>query len=109
MKILISAEKITSVKRKKWRKKGHGYKQFVIVDIGYQEPKSTKKKETETKGPDKLHKPLWIELNKNDFDALIRDVYDNLDKNEFKNTIDGKTYDLKNKTNYPKNLWKWGT
>ena len=44
MIILISAEKITSVKRKKWRKKGHGYKQFVIVDIGYQEPKSTKKK-----------------------------------------------------------------
>ena len=26
----------------------------------------------------------------------MRDVYDNLDKNEFKNTIDGKTYDLKN-------------
>ena len=31
-------------KSKKWRKKGRGYKQFEIVDNGYQEPKSTKKK-----------------------------------------------------------------
>ena len=50
---------------------------------------------TETKGPDKMQRPVWIELNKNDFNALITDVDDNLDNNEFKTTIDGKTYDLK--------------
>ena len=43
-----------------------------------------------------MQRPVWIELNKNDFNALITDVDDNLDNNEFKTTIDGKTYDLKN-------------
>ena len=43
-----------------------------------------------------MQKPLWTELNKNDFNALIRDADDNLDNNEFKTTIDGKTYNLKN-------------
>ena len=77
-------------------KKGRDYRQFKIIDNGNQEPKSTKKELTETKGPDKMQKPLWTELNKNDFNALIRDADDNLDNNEFKTTIDGKTYNLKN-------------
>ena len=51
-------------------KRGRDYKQFKIIDNGGQEPKSTKKKETETKKPDEIQKPLWAKLNRNDFDSL---------------------------------------
>ena len=41
-------------------------------------------------------KPLWVKLNKNDFDLSIQDVYNNLNNDEFKTTVDKKDYDLKN-------------
>ena len=43
-----------------------------------------------------MQKPLWIKLNKNDFDSLIQDVYNDLNNDEFKTTVDKKAYDLKN-------------
>ena len=33
-------------------KRGRNYKQFAIIDNGYQEPKSTNKEGTKTKKPD---------------------------------------------------------
>ena len=39
-------------------KRGSGSKQFGIIDNGDQETKSAKKKETETKKPDEIQKPL---------------------------------------------------
>ena len=47
--------------------------------------------------------PLWIKTNENDFDSLIQDVYNNLNNNEFKTTVDKKIYDL---TNAKKSLVK---
>ena len=44
----------------------------------------------------KLKKPLWIKLNKNDFNLLIQDVYNNLNNDKSKTTIDKKENDLKN-------------
>ena len=77
-------------------KRGCDYKQFEIIDNGDQEPKSTKKEETETKNSDEIQKPLWIKLNKNDFDSLTEDVYNNLNNSEFKTTAGKRTYYLKN-------------
>ena len=45
---------------------------------------------------DKIKRTLWSKINKNDFDLLIQDVYDNLNNDEFKTTVNKKTYDLKN-------------
>ena len=90
-------------------KRGRDYKQFEIINNRDQGPKFTKKEETERKKLDKIKKPLWVRINNNDFDSLIQDVYNNLNKNEIKTTVDKKTYDLKNakkflaKNNYPKN------
>ena len=77
-------------------KRGCDYKQFEIIDNGDQEPKSTKKEETETKYSDEIQNPLWIKLNKNDFDSLTEDVYNNLNNSEFKTTAGKRTYYLKN-------------
>ena len=55
-----------------------------------QGPKSTWKK------LDEIKTPPWAKINKNDFDLLIQDVYNNLDNNEFKTTVNKKVYDLKN-------------
>ena len=77
-------------------KRGCDYKQFEIIDNGDQEPKSTKKEETETKYSDEIQKPLQIKLNKNDFDSLTEDVYNNLNNSEFKTTAGKRTYYLKN-------------
>ena len=55
-----------------------------------------KKEETKTKKPDGIRKPLWVKLNKNDFDLLIQDVYNNLNNDEFKTTVNKKACDLKN-------------
>ena len=71
-------------------------RQFEIIDSGDQEPKSAKKEETETKNTDGVQKLLWVKLNKNDFNSLIKDVYNNLNKGKFKTTVDKKAYDLKN-------------
>ena len=76
--------------------KKKNYKQFEIIDNRVQGPKSTKKEETETKNLDGVKRPLWAKINKNDFDLLIQDVYDNLNNDKFKTTINKKTYDLKN-------------
>ena len=77
-------------------KRGRYYKQFEIIDNRDHEPKSTKKQETGTKYPNGIQKPLQVKLNKNDFDSLIQDVYNNLNNDEFKTTVDKKAYDLKN-------------
>ena len=44
-------------------KRGRDYKQFEIIENGDQEPKSTKKEETETKKLDGTKKPLWAKVN----------------------------------------------
>ena len=56
-----------------------------------------------------MQKPLWIELNKNDFDLLTQYIYNNLNNDKFKTTVDKKAYDLEkcknvfSRNNYPKN------
>ena len=81
----------TNVKTEEKRERDN--KQFEIIDNRGQEPKSTKKEETETKKPDEIQKPLWIKL-KNGFDSLTEKVYNNLNNDELKTTVDKKTYDL---------------
>ena len=39
-------------------------------------------------------------MNKNDFNSLIQDVYNNLDNNEFKTAVNKKPYNLKNAENF---------
>ena len=85
-----------SKKVKDEEKRGREYKRFEIIYNRDQGPKSTKKEETETKRTDEIQKPLWIKINRNNFNSLIRDLYNNLNNNEFKTTVDKKTYDLKN-------------
>ena len=77
-------------------KRKYDYKQFEIIDNRDQGRKSTKKEETETKKLDGVKRPLWAKINKNDFDLLMKDVYDNLNNDKFKTTVNKKTYDLKN-------------
>ena len=55
-----------------------------------------KKKRPIQKKLDEIQKPSWIKLNKNDFDSLRQDVYNNLNNGKFKTTVDKKAYDLKN-------------
>ena len=43
-----------------------------------------------------MRKPLWFEINKKEFEELIRDIYSNQDNNDFKIIINIRTYDLKN-------------
>ena len=62
---------LDTCKKKRW----HDFKQFEIIEKnGDQEPKSTEKEETKTKKPGRMQKPLWVKLNKIDFDSLIQDV-----------------------------------
>ena len=77
-------------------KRGRDYNQFKIIDNRDQGPKSTKKEKTGTIKTNKIQKPLLVKISKNGFDLLIQDVYNNLNSNEFKTTVDKKTYDLKN-------------
>ena len=42
------------------------------------------------------HKPLWIKFSREDFNSLIKDVIDNVDKGKYKTILDGNKYDLKN-------------
>ena len=49
-----------------------------------------------TKKPDEIQKPLWVKLNRNDFDSLPQDVYNNLNNYELKTTVNKKACDLKN-------------
>ena len=48
----------------------------------------------------KVSKPLSIELPRNDFISLIKDVVDNLDNKDYQTTIDKGKYDLKNAEKY---------
>ena len=73
-------------------KKKYDYKQFEIIDSRDQGLKSTKK-------TDEIQKPTWVNLDRNNFNSIIRDVYSNLNNNEFKTTADKKIYDLKNAKN----------
>ena len=45
---------------------------------------------------DEIKKPLWVKINRNNFNSLMLDVYNNLNNNEFKSTVNKKAYDLKN-------------
>ena len=74
-------------------KKKYDYKQFEIIYNRDQRLKSIKK-------IDEIQKPLWVKINKNDFNSLIKDVYNNLNNNEFKTSVDKKFYDLKNTKNF---------
>ena len=52
-----------------------------------------------------MQKPIWFEINKKEFEELIRDIYNSQDNNDFKIVINERTYDLKNakkmgKSNY---------
>ena len=49
-----------------------------------------------------MQKPLWVKINKPDFEELARDTYDNQDDEDFKITINRRKYDLK----YAKKIWK---
>ena len=69
------------------KKEKYDYKQFAINDNRDREPKSTKKEKTETKKLDEIQKLSWVKINKNDFDSLIQDVYNNLNNDEFKTTV----------------------
>ena len=87
---ILTKKNYDSEKIKDEEKRGRDCKQFEIIDNKDQITKSTKKEESE------IQKPLWVKLNKNDFNSLIQDVKNNLNKNEFKTTINKKVYDLKN-------------
>ena len=47
-----------------------------------------------------MHKPLWFEINKKEFEELARDIYNNQDNNDFQITINRRTYDLKNQKKF---------
>ena len=74
-------------------KKKYDYKQFEIIYNRDQRLKSSKK-------TDEIQRPLWVKINRNDFNSLIQDVYNNLNNNEFKTSVDKKTYHLKNAKNF---------
>ena len=42
------------------------------------------------------HKQLWIKFSREDFNSLIKDVVDNVDKGKYKTIVDDNKYDLKN-------------
>ena len=47
-----------------------------------------------------ISKPLWIEIPRNDFISLIKDVFDHLDNMDFQTTVNKRKYDLKNAEKY---------
>ena len=66
----------------------------MIIEI--KDQNQLKKKRPRQKKLDKIKRPLWAKINKNDFDSLIQDVYSNLDNDKFKTTVNKKVYDLEN-------------
>ena len=56
-----------------------------------------------------ISKQLWIEIPRNDFISLIKDVADNLGNKDFETTVNKRKYNLKNaqkkfaENNYQKN------
>ena len=47
-----------------------------------------------------ISKLLWINLSRENFNSLIKDVFDNLHNNNYKTTLDGDKDDLKNVENF---------
>ena len=43
-----------------------------------------------------ISKPLWMNLSREDFNSLIKDVADNLDNKNYKTDVDGCPYGLEN-------------
>ena len=41
-----------------------------------------------------ISKPLWINLSRENFHSLIKDVVDNLDNEDYKTTVNNRRYDL---------------
>ena len=54
---------------------------------------------TEEKIERESQKPLWFEINKQQFEKLRREVYNNQDNKNFKITINKKSYDWKMQKN----------
>ena len=59
----------------------------MIIEVKNQN--QLKKKRPRQKKPDEIQKPLRIKL-KNDFDLLTEDVYNDLNNDEFKTTVEKK-------------------
>ena len=51
-----------------------------------------------------ISKPLWINLAREDFNLLIKDVADNLDNKNYKTNPDGRIYGLKNAKKFLLNI-----
>ena len=66
----------------------------MITEIKNQ--KQVKKKKPTQKRPHGIQKTLWVKLNRNNFDSLLQDVYNNQNNDEFKTVVEKKPYDLKN-------------
>ena len=63
-------------------KREYDYKQFEIID-----EKKRKSEQTEEKIKREMQKPLWLKLNKKEFDELTGNIYNSQDNNDFKFTI----------------------
>ena len=50
--------------------------------------------------PNEMSKPIWIEVSRKDFISLIKDVADNLDKKDYKITVNNADYNLENAEKY---------
>ena len=72
-------------------KRKYDYKKFVLIDKNKQ-----KSEQAEEKIKREMQKPLWFKTNKKEFDELTGNIDKNQDNNNFKFTINRKTYDLKN-------------
>ena len=72
-------------------KRGRDYKGFEMID-----KKRQKSEQTEEKTKIEMQKPLWFKINKKKLDELTENIYNNQDNNDFKFTINRRTYDLKN-------------
>ena len=43
-----------------------------------------------------IHKPLWLDVSREKFELLIKDIANNLDNKDYQTTVDKRKYDLKN-------------
>ena len=50
--------------------------------------------------PNEMSKPIWIEVSRKDFISLIKDVADNLDKKDYKITVNNADYNLESAEKY---------
>ena len=93
----LTKKNYNSEKVKDEEKRGPDYKQFEIID-----KKKQKSEWAEEKTKREMQKPLWFEMNKKEFEELLRNICSNQDNNNFKIIINRRTYDLKN----AKKIWK---